>query len=247
MDYAKLIPQFFFDLLARMVPGGVLLGSWIFLIGQDQWSRLLNALLGGYLESGNAVPTATLAFGFVSFVLGHVLAPIAKWVERLNEWPVQGKVAKAPVSGTSAPTQWSVDARPEIRATEAAATKPPSGVVRLKKRAHFWVDKDERAGEAYDWLRTHHPDQGALCARIRAEFLMYDALFVVFLVVTGMTVFVGSTGPAVVPFLAAFLMLYRGAETEGTYQKTTLKIRRTIDEPQGRSHQEPALDGAIDS
>ena len=49
MEFAKLIPHVFFDILARVVPGAIIIGSWIVLLGQDHWSRLLNLLLGGYL------------------------------------------------------------------------------------------------------------------------------------------------------------------------------------------------------
>jgi hypothetical protein len=170
MELGKLIPQVFFDLLARSVPGTVVLGSWIVLLGRDRWSDLLNALLGGYLDSSNVVAIATLTFFFLSFLVGHILAPFAKGVQRLNERTL--------------------------------------------------VDKDPCAGKRYDWLRAHHGDAGALCAKIRAEFLMYDALSIAFLVVAAMAILTSAVPLAIAAVLAVPLMAYRGAETARTYQKT---------------------------
>jgi hypothetical protein len=85
MEFGKLIPQVFFDVLARYVPGAVLLGSWIILLGQHAWAYLLNALLAGYLDGSNAAPAATLVLFFMPFVIGYVLTPFAKFVQRGNE------------------------------------------------------------------------------------------------------------------------------------------------------------------
>src|SRR4051794_2208720 len=62
---AELIPQVFFDIYARYVPGLVLFGSWILLLGQDEWQCLLNMVAGGQLDSENALPIATLILLFV--------------------------------------------------------------------------------------------------------------------------------------------------------------------------------------
>lgn len=87
MEFSKLIPQIFFDILARFVPGAVLLCSWITFLGQDDWRRLLDALLGGNLDDGNALPAAMLALLFLSFLLGYLLAPFTWGVQRLSEAP----------------------------------------------------------------------------------------------------------------------------------------------------------------
>jgi len=47
MEFGKLVPQIFFDILTRFVPGAVLLCSWIVFLGQDDWRRLLDSVLGG--------------------------------------------------------------------------------------------------------------------------------------------------------------------------------------------------------
>ena len=181
MEFGKLIPQVFFDVLARYVPGAVLFASWIILLGEDEWAHLLNALLGGHLNGNNALPVAALVLIFVPFVAGYVLAPLAKFVQRGNEhrwWRV--------------PRMWGV--------------------------------KPTDAGEGYDWLRAFHPDAGALCAKIRAEFTMHNALSVAFLAVAVMAVLAGEYVAALASTAAAPLMAFRGATTEETFQSTTRKF-----------------------
>ena len=53
MESGKLIPQMIFDILSRFVPGAVLLCSWIVFLGQDDWRRLLDTLLGGNLHDAD--------------------------------------------------------------------------------------------------------------------------------------------------------------------------------------------------
>src|SRR5918995_3959363 len=87
MEFGKLVPQIFFDILTRFVPGAVLLCSWIVFLGQDDWRRLLNSLLGGNLHGDNPLPVPMLAVPFLSFLLGYLLAPFTRGVQRLNEDP----------------------------------------------------------------------------------------------------------------------------------------------------------------
>jgi hypothetical protein len=87
MEFGKLVPQILFDILSRFVPGAVLLCSWIVFLGQDDWRRLLDSLLGGNLHDDNALPVSMLAVLFVSFLLGYLLAPFTGAMQRLNEAP----------------------------------------------------------------------------------------------------------------------------------------------------------------
>ena len=85
MEFGKLVSQIFFDILARFVPGAVLLSSWIVFLGQEDWRQLLDAVLGGNLNDSNALPASMLAILFASFLLGYLLAPFARGVQRLNQ------------------------------------------------------------------------------------------------------------------------------------------------------------------
>ncbi len=171
----ELIPQVFFDILARYVPGLVLFGSWILLLGQDDWRNLLSVVVGGQLDPGNALPTATLILIFVPFVIGYAIAPLAKAVQRGNEHG------------------WWVLQVPRRSMHEDRLTWGP------KDR---WVTSDKAAGEAYDWLRVNEPPSGALAAKIRAEFTMHNALSVAFAAIAVMAVFAHEHWWAFVSLLA---------------------------------------------
>jgi hypothetical protein len=192
---AELIPQVFFDILARYVPGLVLVGSWILLLGQDDWPALLSTVVGGQLSSGNAFLTAALVLLFVPFVVGYVIAPFAKAVQRGNEHG------------------WWLPPRPSRSVYESGERK--------WRPKDWWVLSDKAGEEGYDWLRENASDGGALSAKIRAEFTMYNALSVAFLAITVMACIAGEYPWAVASALATPLMAYRGATIEETFHSTT--------------------------
>ncbi|MFF5290215.1 hypothetical protein [Paractinoplanes globisporus] len=214
---AELIPQVFFDMFARYIPGLVLFGSWILLLGQDDWQSLLSTVVGGKLDSGNALPVATLALLFVPFVVGYVIAPLTKAVQRGNE------------------RGWWLPGRPSRSVYESG--------LRTWRPKYWWVLSDEAAGEGYDWLRKNASQAGALSAKIRAEFTMHNALAVAFLLITVMSCLAGEYWWAAASGLATPLMAFRGATTEGTYHKTTRKLYEAArHSPEGISAHAVALE-----
>lgn len=83
MDSLKLIPQFFFDLIARVVPGAVGLVS-TFLLSGTSWQSWLRSTLGDPLASESVV-AALLTFVVTAYVVGQLLSPAAKVIQRIGE------------------------------------------------------------------------------------------------------------------------------------------------------------------
>lgn len=214
---AALIPQVFFDLYARYIPGLVLLGAWILLLGQESWRFLLNAVLGGQLDSTNALPIATLTLLFVPLVIGYVMAPLAKLVQRGNEhgW-------------------WLLRSRPSRSVYEESGK-------RWWQPKDWWVLKDEGAGEGYDYLRADHPKTGAYVAKIRAEFTMHNALAVAFAAIAVVSWRASEPWWVLASLIAAPLMAHRGAKTEGTFHKTTRKLCKEKQWGQLKEKRKPRL------
>lgn len=183
MEFGKLIPQIFFDILARWIPGLTVSVAWILLLGHSAWSSALNLVLAGHLDNNNALPAVSLSLTVVPFIVGYLIAPFAKGVQRGNEH-----------SWRFLPGQW--------------------------------VSEDKAAGNGYDLLRLQYPDAGALCAKIRAEFTMYNALAVAAALIALMAILAGRYYIFIASFLAIPLVAQRGSKTEGTFQKTTRKFCR---------------------
>jgi hypothetical protein len=130
MEFGKLVPQLLFDIFTRFVPGAVLLCSWIVFLGQDDWRRLLDALLGGNLQDDNALPVSMLAVLFLSFLLGYLLAPFARGVQRLNEAP--------PLVTRLTRKRWLVnDPNAEASYDWLRAHQPAAGTLCAKIRAEY--------------------------------------------------------------------------------------------------------------
>lgn len=78
MEALRLIPQIFFDLLARVVPGVTLLVIAAAMHPNGDWKDLLNVAAGDLLRPENAFAFAFFIPLGVGFVLGHLIAPIGK-------------------------------------------------------------------------------------------------------------------------------------------------------------------------
>lgn len=173
MDSLKLIPQVFFDLIGRVVPGAVAILAAL-LLSKATWESWLIAALGKTLAESATV--SVLMFFVGSYVAGQLLSPLAKVVQRTGELRWFGPAAKA---------------------------------------------------KGYDWLRTYHPEAGAHCAKIRAEFTMHNGLAAVLLVSAAVYPFSGDQWRSSVLgglILGGLLAAVRGRTTRDTFNETVTKF-----------------------
>jgi hypothetical protein len=173
MDSLKLIPQIFFDIIGRVVPGAVAILAALLLSGTI-WESWLRTILG---EKVAESPGFSMLIYFIgAYVAGQLLSPLAKLVQRTGE----------------------------LR------------LFRPKQKAR-----------GYDWLRMHHPDAGAHCAKIRAEFTMHNGLAAVLFASAGVYILSGGAwrwwvlGSLIVGGLIAAI---RGRTTRDTFNETVAKF-----------------------
>jgi hypothetical protein len=87
MEPFKIVPQAFYDLIARVVPGAFAIFSYFNLFDPEWvgWHRLINGVLGR-AEDGRGYPTifTALAFLFLSYVVGHLISPLVKRAQDLG-------------------------------------------------------------------------------------------------------------------------------------------------------------------
>ena|SRR5437660_4076205 len=181
MDSLKLIPQIFFDLIGRVVPGALGVVACLLLTGTT-WESWLRFTLGQSLATGS-VSVAILIFLASAYVVGQLLSPVAKIVQRIGELKYFGPKPKA---------------------------------------------------DGYDWLRLHHPDAGAFCAKIRAEFTMHNGVAAVLLVSAVVYPLRGEAWRWSVLIGLAFgglLAAYRGRTTRDTFNETVAKFAKAAGFP----------------
>jgi hypothetical protein len=160
------------------------------MFGTAEWELLMR----GMRAHGEALGPgfALFAFLLLGFVIGHLLSPATKFVERVG-----------------------------------ARISPP-----LKKPN----------SADYEWLRMYFPGAGGLCAKLRAEFTMYNGLAAVFWIFS-LLALMGRTlswaindfttnGWCIVAFvILAVAMTYRGRETRGTFINCVRLFREAADNP----------------
>jgi hypothetical protein len=180
MDALKAIPQFFFDLIGRMVPGSAafLLLHQFFDPDWRNWDAFVKGITA---TSGTESPSNTLivlALMLVTFALGHMLSPLTKVIQRIGE-------------------------------------KYPSA-----------LEKSKFESKNYAWLRLHFPDAGGNCAKLRAEFTMYNGLAAAFVlgVIASPVLQPHTVLSATVFSLLAVLMAARGREGHKTFSSSVAQF-----------------------
>ena len=176
MDSLKLIPQVFFDLIGRVVPGAVGVLAAL-LLSKTTWQSWLHVTLGETVGAESSLVTV-FTFLAAAYVVGQLLSPLAKLVQRVGE----------------------------LR----------------------WFKPKPKA-EGYDWLRTHHPEAGAHCAKIRAEFTMHNGIAAVLLVSAAVYALTAEPWRWSVLgglILGGLLAAVRGRTTRDTFNETVAKFAK---------------------
>ena len=95
MDSLKLIPSAFFDAIARVVPGAAAIIAYLFFAGET-WSQILARYFGSAFAEKEALLTSTVLFFLSAYVVGQLLSPFAKEVQRIGESKLFDPKDKAP-------------------------------------------------------------------------------------------------------------------------------------------------------
>lgn len=196
MEALKILPQAFFDFIARIVPGlvALLLLSWI---EPETWDAVTVAL-GRFAGNPCARIPLWLLLG-AAYVAGHLLSPATKLVQRVTErYP-----------------------RIEIEIEKGKEKEKDGPKKRIWYRTNSKIEAKEFKTDSvkYDWLRVHSPAVGDISAKLRAEFTLYNSLSAIFFLFAVWTVMHRQILCAGVLFVFGLLMAARGRETEDTMRK----------------------------
>ncbi len=165
MKSLELIPQVFYDLISRIIPGFI----GIFLIGISTEIQLhkFPALIFKGSETFQNYGLFLFLFWIVAaYLLGQVIALFSSLYEQIvvkNMFPKYFNILYQSLFVKDIFAKREKD----ILMNEVKDEKKDERIIQLK----IWA--------WYDWLRVNHSEAGARCAKVRAEYRMHAGISVV--------------------------------------------------------------------
>lgn len=225
MEALKIIPQVFFDIIARVVPGCAAIVAWLLLL-RKTWELTVADLFGSSFAKDSTTLSFLIFLG-AGYVVGELISPLAKGMQRINKKiPFSVKEYRELQSKRRKKKEEENDGQ-QKKTTHTAEAPAQTGHSDTEKKQ--FSEKDL----SYDRLRLQNPEIGALCAKIRAEFTMHNALAVVF-----------ALSAVYYPFSSVFFhwqvfivlvvltltTAFRGKSTNKTFDETKAKFNELIKE-----------------
>jgi hypothetical protein len=195
MEAPRLVPQLFYDLIGRVIPGAVtILGITIAL--QIDLSVLLSSpfsQIPPLRESSLFLSTVFLA---AAYLVGHMVAPLSDLLRPLLKLlaPSHFDILRKLVQGDDRGYTSRI-----VHFFQEQAEFTPNGIHPDKSRyeylTYIWAD----------WLHIEHPDTGARLAKIRAECRLHSELATagVLMLLSHIGAFLLGQSPLSVPLLVA--------------------------------------------
>ena len=168
MDAIKLIPQLFYDVISRVIPGVVALVLVASALGSD-----LGALVAGPFAGSPSLQQSALFLGVgvlgAAYIAGQMIAPVSDFYERY-------------IVGALVPRRFWL-----LPGALGPDSRYPEGMQLFLLRELGLGDENRQlAGERfrvalfvwYDWLRVWQVPAGARVEKIRAEYRMFGGVAV---------------------------------------------------------------------
>ena len=174
MDLLKLIPQLFYDLISRVVPGALAI-----VVLAAAANASIEGLLTGTLADASPLKQSALFLGLAFFVaayfIGHLISPLSDLFHRKLIGKLFRRHFEVLREAISAGSEYGDDVRQflvtELGLPNGADVASISGD-RLNNAMFTWQD----------WLRIKSPDAGVRAAKVRAEYRMHGQNAVVLIV-----------------------------------------------------------------
>lgn len=168
MDFLKFIPQLFYDLISRVIPGGFLLLALAIVTSTPFGNGLTDFFVGAPALQQSPFFLGLTIF-VVSYIVGQLLAPLSDLYERRLIFPIVPKSWRVTADALEDqnPTHFTASMGGHL-AAELNLEKIQKSLreVTFQKAVFVW----------YDWLRSWDPEAGARAAKVRAEYRMHAGL-----------------------------------------------------------------------
>ncbi|HET9982979.1 MAG TPA: hypothetical protein VFQ38_05315 [Longimicrobiales bacterium] len=168
MDAIKLVPQLFYDVISRVIPGVMALVLIAAALGRDLGAMVVGPFAGAPALQGSALFLSVAVIG-AAYIVGQLLGPVSDFFERR-------------IASVFVPRSYWL--RPEAL---ARGGRYPASMRRLLlAELELADDGDAGAGERltatiflwYDWLRVWQPEAGARVEKLRAQYRMFGGIAV---------------------------------------------------------------------
>jgi len=173
MEISKIIPEIYYDLLGRVIPGLMALWIWCDALGYD-WVTITVGIYVGSKTLSESVFVLVVTTLLMAYLVGYLIGPLSNFVHSkvlAKMFPSFFNVLKD--ASSNGPNQYPTEFREFFRnetsrilrtATETASASE------YRRITYLW----------YDWVRITDPTAGTRLAKIRAEYRMLEGLCVVF-------------------------------------------------------------------
>jgi hypothetical protein len=232
MNISILIPQLFYDLIGRVIPGATLISCAFFLFKGP--AKGLQILTTWSFQTNTSVPSVKSGFILLgtllaSYIVGSLLGGIwfrvyrldilikdptdgckhSRWLRWMHGFSKSGEMridnALKDVVGTEAPVKTGT--------IEIATTKMKPIMLGTLDMAK--IRSTHRIALIYDYLQLCAPKTGARIAKLRAEQLMSGVLMIGFLILAALLFFFSSAKDLPFSFFQLELILLFAALTAG--------------------------------
>ncbi|MCP4430777.1 MAG: hypothetical protein GY806_07360 [Gammaproteobacteria bacterium] len=170
MEVSKIVPQFFYDVIARGVPGGAFLIGVSFALGED--ISVKRIVMAG-LDISSAPTTEAILllvlFAFYAYVIGHVIGPASDWVSKLKLLDLAFSNKFHVLRNCMNPEESRLPRNIQEFLKNEIGENDETDKFQYTSVLFIWAD----------WLRLRSADAGARIVKLRAEYRMLIGLSVV--------------------------------------------------------------------
>ena len=175
VELAKIIPEIFYDVIGRVVPGLIAVWAWTYAFGTNP-AKLSDHMFSASKAFSESVFVQASSILFVAYLIGHLISPISSLMHTY-------------VLASFFPRYFSV-----LHDAVSSGHNPyPSRTQKLLtlEVVKLFGQSDRKVSEAqyrratylwYDWIRLANPAAGARLAKMRAEYRMLEGLYVVLVI-----------------------------------------------------------------
>ena len=172
-ELSKIIPELFYDLLGRVIPGVIAVWIWLYALGISLTTALV-IMFGTSKVLSESVFVVITTIMLIGYLIGHLISPVSSFMHTqvlARLFPSYFKVLQNAVlsSRNPYPSAVSLVLNDEVSSMFGEKARDASSSS-YRRITYLW----------YDSIRLLNPTAGTRLAKMRAEYRMLEGIYVVF-------------------------------------------------------------------